>query len=158
MHGVKACLNLLNAKIVISQNCHTKSVKIAGSSSNMDPRHQKRIKILQNLFTYSFKQDEANFPNQDELKITKDIIKHISAIDKQIVIHAPKFPLDKIAKIDLAILRLSIHDLTITRREPPKVIIDEAVELAKEFGSNKSFAFINAILGKIYDDISKKEK
>jgi N utilization substance protein B len=58
----------------------------------------------------------------------------------------------------LAILQLAIYELLIEKKEPPKVIIDEAVELAKEFGSEKSYAFVNAILGKVYLSISDKSK
>jgi N utilization substance protein B len=52
-------------------------------------------------------------------------------------------------KIDLAILRLAVFELIIENSQPPKVIIDEAVELAKEFGSESSSKFVNGVLGTI---------
>jgi len=61
------------------------------------------------------------------------------------------WPVDKLNKIDLAILRLAIYELE-RKKTPPKVIIDEAVELAKEFGGENSPSFINGVLGTIYKE------
>ena len=72
-----------------------------------------------------------------------------------IVKSAPDWPVDKISKIDLAVLRLSIYELAIEKKEPPRVIIDEAVELSKEYGNDKSPQFINGVLGTIYTWIQK---
>ncbi len=74
---------------------------------------------------------------------------NLDFIDKEITSSAPEWPLERINKIDLAILRLAVYELLIQKKEPPKVIIDEAVELAKEFGSENSAAFINGVLGNI---------
>ncbi len=114
----------------------------------MDPRHAYRIKIIQNLYSYSYNADIKNLPNPKDPKTIK-ILKNLDRIDKLIARFAPKYPLDKIAKTDLAILRLSAYELLVERKEPQKVIINEAVELAKEFSGEKSFAFVNAVLGQI---------
>lgn len=110
----------------------------------MDPRHKKRIKIVQELFSQEFVK-QSNLTEK-----TKLIIKSLSFIDSLIKKYAQKYPIEKISKTDLAILRLAIYELKIEKKEPLKVIINEAIELAKELGSEKSYAFINAILGKIY--------
>ena len=68
---------------------------------------------------------------------------------------APEWPLDKLNKTDLAILRLAVYELTITKKEPVKVIIDEAIELAKELGSESSSSFVNGVLGTIVKDQTK---
>jgi len=116
----------------------------------MDPRHQKRIKILKNLYAYSFfPQQKQNFDRK-----TLAIINYQNKINHYINQFSLKFKVEKIAKVDLAILQLAIYELIIEKKEPPKVIIDEAVELAKEFGGEKSYAFVNAILGKVYAYIS----
>lgn len=115
----------------------------------MDPRHQRRIKIFQNLYQSSF------FNNQSNNRFTKKIIKNIDFIDKNIAKHAYKFPIEKISKVDLAILRLAIYELLIEKKQPIKVIIDEAVELAKEFGGDNSYKFINGVLGKIVLEINQ---
>ena len=60
-----------------------------------------------------------------------EIISSIEPINQQIQLHAPKWPLEKINKVDLAILRCAIWELQIEAKTPPKVIIDEAIELAK---------------------------
>ncbi|MDO8741794.1 MAG: transcription antitermination protein NusB, partial [Candidatus Roizmanbacteria bacterium] len=73
--------------------------------------------------------------------------------------YAPKYPLDKIAKVDLAILQLAVYELMFEKKQPAKVIIDEAVELAKELGSDKAYAFVNAVMGKVYNNqINKSDK
>lgn len=116
-----------------------------------DPRHLKRQELLQILFAYDF---QKNLPagRQGQLKI---IIENLPQIDNQIKQSAPAWPLEQISKIDLAILRLSIYELTIEKKEPVKVIIDEAVELAKEYGNDSSKSFINGVLGSIINSNEK---
>lgn len=113
----------------------------------MDTRHKKRTEIVQNLFAYTFAPQNDALPHT--LELTKDILAHVEEIDRIISSHASKFPIAKIARIDLAILRLAVYELSIKPSEPPKVIINEAVELAKELGGEKSFSFINGVLGKL---------
>ncbi len=107
-----------------------------------DPRHQKRIDQMQKLFSWSF-QDTVTDPD------IAQVISQLPAIDTHIRAAAPEWPLEKIAKIDLAILRLATFELTITKSEPPKVVIDEAIELAKTFGNDNSPKFINGALGSL---------
>ncbi len=70
---------------------------------------------------------------------------------------APQWSIDKLNKIDLAILWLAIYELE-NKDTPPKVVIDEAVELAKEFGSESSSSFINGVLGTIYKQVPAKSE
>ncbi len=112
----------------------------------MDPRHQKRIETVQNLYAWAYKAGKLPYPDD---KKTKQILGKITSIDKYISKNAPKYPLDKIAKTDLAILRLSVYDLIFDRQLPDKVVIDEAVELAHELSGEKSYSFVNAVLGKV---------
>ena len=81
--------------------------------------------------------------------MTKRILPHMEIIDKKIESAAPEFSIDKINKTDLAILRLAVYELLIEKTQPTKVIIDEAIELAKEYGGDSSPAFINGALGNI---------
>lgn len=74
-------------------------------------------------------------------------------IDSAIETAAPEWPITKIARVDLAILRLAVYELAITKKEPPKVVIDEAIELAKRYGNEHSASFINGALGTIYKKI-----
>lgn len=112
-----------------------------------DPRHVARVKTMQSLFAYDF-QEKTRKKNSDISSITK----HLRTIDDLIAKSAPAFPVDKIAKVDLAILRLAIYELIIVKKTPPKVIIDEAVELAKEFGSETASAFVNGVLGTVLEE------
>lgn len=115
-----------------------------------DPRHQKRQHTVQLLFAQSFPHDQP----QDE--VIKPIMEHLPAIDKHIESIAPEFPIDNINKVDLAILRLAVYEITIQKDTPDKVIIDEAIELAKEFGGDSSPGFINGALGKLVKDSNQK--
>jgi transcription antitermination protein NusB len=108
----------------------------------LDPRHIRRQKIVESLFKISFHKQPIN-------NYTKSILNKINFIDKKIEHAAPEFSIDKINKIDLAILRLAIYELLIEKTQPTKVIIDEAVELAKEYGGDSSPSFVNGALGNI---------
>ncbi|OGD88683.1 transcription antitermination factor NusB [Candidatus Curtissbacteria bacterium RIFCSPLOWO2_02_41_11] len=111
-----------------------------------DPRHKMRVQTVKALF-------EKNF--RSNLKIAKTsmvakIITKQKAIDKLITQHAPTWPLNQIAPIDLATLRLAIFELLFKKnKEPYKVVIDEAVEIAKQYGSEASGSFVNGVLGSI---------
>ena len=108
----------------------------------LDPRHARRQKAVEDLFKVDFhKQRVGNY--------AKDIFLQKEFIDSQIEKAAPEFPIEKINKTDLAILRLAIYELLIEKNQPQRVIIDEAIELAKEYGGDKSPSFINGALGKL---------
>ncbi|HNP89445.1 MAG: hypothetical protein BWY24_00360 [Microgenomates group bacterium ADurb.Bin219] len=106
-----------------------------------DPRHQRRRTLIKVLFSQSFQKITSEDPTEIR------IIKNLGKIDDFIRKAAPEWPIEKINKIDLAILRLAVFEMKIVTKEPPKVIIDEAIELAKEYGSESSPAFINGTLG-----------
>lgn len=108
-----------------------------------DPRHIIRREIVKALFAESYTKQER----RDETVIK--ILRNRKRLDKKISVAAPEWPIDKLNRIDLAILRLAVYELE-NMKAPPKVIIDEAVELAKEFGSDNSASFINGVLGTIY--------
>jgi len=80
---------------------------------------------------------------------SEDIISHLPEIDEIISKFAPKWPIDKINHLDLAVLRCAIWELKFHPKTPPKVVIDEAVEIAKEYGTDTSGSFVNGVLGGI---------
>jgi transcription antitermination protein NusB len=110
--------------------------------TSQDPRHRKRQHLVQELFSIDFHKQAVS-------KQTQAILDQKEELDKKIQQAAPDFPVEKINRIDLAILRLAAYELLIEKTEPQNVIIDEAVELAKEFGNNTSPAFVNGVLGHI---------
>jgi transcription antitermination protein NusB len=114
--------------------------------THLDPRHQKRVLIMKWLFSWNFNEKEAN-PDP----LIQAIIKKASDIDVKIKLAAPSWPINQINKIDLAILRQSIYELMYAKSAPTKVVVDEAVELAKEYGSDSSASFINGVLGKVIE-------
>ena len=83
-----------------------------------------------------------------------EIIKNIESIDKTISQNAPKWPLDKINRVDLAILRLATWELLYNQSLPHKVVADEAIEIAKEYSSENSPSFINGVVGAIIKQIN----
>ena len=107
-----------------------------------DPRHIKRQHTVQELFKIQFHQQ----PLSDR---AKEVLVHQEILDATIHKAASEFPIDKINRVDLAILRLAVFELIIEKKEPVNVIIDEAVELGKEFGGDASPSFINGALGNI---------
>ena len=110
-----------------------------------DPRHLARRGAIKILFAQSY-------TAQPEISnLVKKIIAKRDTLDKKIQKAAPNWPIDKLNKIDLAILRLAVYELG-GGEIPPKVVIDEAVELAKEFGADSSAPFINGVLGTIYKE------
>lgn len=78
------------------------------------------------------------------------VLDNLEKIDKIVIPAAPEWPIDQIALIDLVILRLGIYELLFAREVPPKVAINEAVELAKAFGGENSSRFINGVLGTVF--------
>ena len=95
--------------------------------------------MIKLLYTYSHRADQV----PDEIA---PVIAQLSKIDPLITRIAPEWPLDKLNKVDLAILRLALWELLDTNL-PYKVVIDEAVELAKQYGAEKSAQFVNGALG-----------
>ncbi len=119
--------------------------------TSLDPRHKKRQTIVEDLF-------RTDFHKQPISEAAQKIVDSKDVIDEHIKKAAPQFPIDKINKIDLAILRLAIFELLIDSKQPSKVIIDEAIELSKEYGGETSPAFINGALGNIIKDETTKPK
>jgi N utilization substance protein B len=83
-------------------------------------------------------------------KLVKGVSENIEAINAKIKETAPEWPLEQIAGIDRSILRIGIFELIFDKEVPPKAVINEAVELGKEFGGENSGKFVNGVLGTIY--------
>lgn len=103
-----------------------------------DPRHLKRIKLFKRLYSGSFAGKKFD-----------------PKIDQIISQNAPDWPINKLNKVDLAILRLAIAELITNKSTPSKVVIDEAIEIAKTYGTAKTPKFINGVLGSIIKNESK---
>lgn len=90
-------------------------------------------------------------------EIINGVVKHLKDIDNIIVKAAPEWPLDQITIVDRNVLRIGIYELLYANKEevPPKVAINEAIELAKSFGGESSGKFINGVLGTIYKELEK---
>lgn len=92
--------------------------------------------------------------------LVKGVIEHITELDKIIEKAAPQWPLEQIAIVDRNVLRLGLYELLFGKRDevPPKVAINEAIELAKSFGGESSGKFVNGVLGTVYREIGEPGK
>lgn len=99
-----------------------------------------------------FANEILEHPNCDtelEKLIISGVSKNIDSLDGYINLVAQKWPVEQISKIDLLVLRISLFEIIIAKTAPLKVAINEAVELAKEFGGDASGKFVNGVLGTI---------
>jgi N utilization substance protein B len=136
-------------------------------------RHLLRTVALQTLYEWDFRGTE----NLDEL-LEKNIVEFIGKtkekekleylytlvegvktnlknIDELIQSAAPEWPIEQIAYVDRNVLRIAIYEIVFSDKVPPKVAINEAVELAKAFGGENSSKFVNGVLGTIYRSSAK---
>lgn len=142
----------------------------------MGSRHLSRSIVMQSLYEWDFygqKKDlkkiaERNVgefgPGLEETdfiwKLIEGVIKYLSQLNKIIEKAAPEWPLEKITIVDRNVLRIGLFELLYGSKEevPPKVAINEAIELAKSFGGESSGKFINGVLGTVYKEIEKMKK
>ena len=143
-------------------------------------RHLGRIITLQTLYEEEFRLEagdknfvldeviDRNIGRYEEMvedkefirKLVKGVSKNASSLDKQLQPIAPEWPIEQIARMDRIILRIGLYELKHGDDVPPKVVINEAVELAKAFGGENSSKFVNGVLGTILrqSDESVKDK
>jgi len=143
----------------------------------MANRHLSRSIVLQTLFEWDFNSEKNNNIKEvakrnleefapgleDDLfvfSLLEEVIKKHKVIDEIIEKAAPDWPLDKISYIDKNILRIGLTELLFGDRKqvPPKVAINEAIELAKTFGGENSSKFVNGVLGAVYKEIGEPGK
>lgn len=143
----------------------------------MANRHLQRSLAMQSLFEWDFqgqisgKMEEIVDRNVREFalgledasftkKLVQGVLDHQKAVDAMIEKCAPEWPLDQVTVIDRNILRLGIYELVHGSYDdaPPKVAINEAIELAKTFGSDSSARFVNGVLGTVYRNMGEPLK
>lgn len=134
-------------------------------------RHLGRIVALQTIYEYEFRtqvgDSTVNYNdilarNLEKYKSSVDdvafvetlvagVLDNLTGLDEKLQPLAPEWPLEQISRIDRTILRLGLYELLFSAATvPPKVVINEAVELAKAFGSDNSGKFVNGVLGTAY--------
>lgn len=138
-------------------------------------RHLGRIIALQTLYELDFRRAsndkdldinsilERNIERYHKMVDDKDFIKSLvqgvsereDELDAKLQPVAPEWPIDQIARIDRTVLRIGLYELLYDKSIPPKVVINEAVELAKAFGADNSSKFINGVLGTILREQEK---
>lgn len=140
----------------------------------MSNRHLARTIAMQILFEWDFNNRSQKLTEVTERqinefapglgedirfieKVVRGVTKHMDDINQVIVKYAPEWPLDKITVIDRNILRVGIYELMVAKEVPPKVAINEAIEIAKTFGGESSGRFVNGVLGAVYRDLEFEE-
>ena len=139
----------------------------------MANRHLSRTIAMQSLFEWDFhnKKEDLKQIIQNNIQqfgagiddtafiyeLSEGVIAHMSEIDEIIVKNATEWPIDQITLVDRNVLRLGIYELLFLKQVPPKVAINEAVELAKTFGGDSSGKFLNGVLGTLYKTLSPEE-
>jgi N utilization substance protein B len=109
--------------------------------------------IKENLQEFTKSHDGIDFVKEEVL----GVIKEIKDIDKVIAKAAPEWPIDQIAMVDRNVLRLGVYELLFADDIPPKVAINEAIELGISFGGKSSGKFINGVLGGIYKNMPQEK-
>lgn len=141
----------------------------------MASRHLARSIAIQSLYEWDFKnyQNDAlpkiakrnieefgpGLKNEEFVNsLIKGVVEHKKELDNIIEKAAPMWPIDQIDVIDRNVLRLGLYELLYENKEevPPKVAINEAIELAKSFGGESSGKFINGVLGTVFREMEKK--
>ncbi|MBI2062115.1 MAG: transcription antitermination factor NusB [Candidatus Yanofskybacteria bacterium] len=143
----------------------------------MASRHLSRSVAMQSLYEWDFRgRKQEDLPgiidkNVKEFaagledttfvsQLVDGVMKHLSELDKIIEKAAPQWPLEQIAIVDRNVLRLGLFELLFGNRDevPPKVAINESIELAKSFGGDSSGKFVNGVLGTVYREIGEPGK
>jgi len=141
----------------------------------MSNRHLARTIAMQSLFMWDFNGRQSSdldsiikgnfsyfapsFNDNGFVKILiKGVVDNLGEIDKIIVKYATEWPLDQITIVDRNILRIGVYELVMAPDIPPKVAINEAIEIAKTFGGESSGKFVNGVLGAIYKNLGETFK
>lgn len=138
----------------------------------MANRHLSRIIVMQSIFERDFRpeadifeiigrniqafQEDCDLEYID--KCAKGVLENQEKIDQIISKAAPEWPIEQIAAIDKAILRVAVYELLFDQEVPPKVVINEAVELGKTYGSENSYRFVNGVLGTLFKQDERFEE
>lgn len=140
----------------------------------MSNRHLGRTIALQSLFEWDFFVGKNDIEpilkhNFDEFadkfkdqeftnKLVDGVLSNIEEINEMIKTFAPDWPINQITNIDRNVLRIGIYELKFDTDIPPKVAINEAIELAKTFGGESSGRFVNGVLGSIYRSMEQSSE
>ena len=142
----------------------------------MAARNLGRGIVLRSLFEWDFYERECDLKaivrrNLDEfapgfsevdfvMNLAESVQKNIKKLDKIIEVSAPEWPVDKLPVVDRNVLRIGLNELLYADRKevPPRVAINEAIELAKTYGGLNSGKFINGVMGTVYREIGEPDK
>ena len=108
---------------------------------------------IDRILKFCYEENESNDDEKEYIDtVLKGVVNNLKDIDSIILSKLKNWTIQRIAKIDLAILRLAIYEIKYMDNIPPKVSVNEAVELAKMYGNSDSKSFINGLLAKVIED------
>jgi len=115
--------------------------------------------VLDKIVERNIEEFGPGLENKDFVRqLARGVAEHLSQIDKIITASAPEWPIEHIPIVDRNVLRLGLYELLYENKEevPPKVAINEAIELGKGFGGESTGRFINGVMGTVYKEINKE--
>ncbi len=140
----------------------------------MSNRHLARTIAMQSLYQWDFSKGKEDLkeivahnlqefaPDFDDENFSDNLVlgvqKNIKEINRLITKYAPEWPIEQITVVDRNVLRIGVYELRFDDDIPPKVAINEAIELAKTFGGESSGKFVNGVLGAIFKDMQESQQ
>ncbi len=134
-------------------------------------RHRMRLAVFKTLFQYEFREDDPleileevmdrslnDKTRKDARRYVKNIFENLEEIDKVIAQYLENWTLDRLSAVDRNVLRLGTYELLYELDVPIEVTIDEAIEIAKRYGTENSGKFVNGVLDRIAKEKAPKEK
>jgi N utilization substance protein B len=137
-------------RIIALQTLYEQDMRLESNDDDFD----LQTVLNRNVDRYKETIDDVDFIKQ----LVNGVTKEAERLDVKLQPVAPDWPIDQIARMDKLILRIGLYELENDKEVPPKVVINEAVELAKSFGGDNSSKFINGVLGTLLRQIEETPK
>lgn len=136
-------------RIIALQTLYEEELRREAADANFD----LQVVLARNIRRYRDTLDDVAFIEQ----LVAGVSKQAAQLDSELQPVAPEWPIDQIARMDRIVLRIGLYELQNEADVPPKVVINEAVELAKAFGGDNSSKFVNGVLGTLLRERETKE-
>jgi N utilization substance protein B len=136
-------------------------------------RHETRENAMKILFQTQIQRDDideqiARYCEENEIvegpehdyfvNVVNGVLGHVQKLDEMIAKHAKGWTISRMPKVDLAIMRICIYEMIYRKDIPATVSMNEAVELTKQYSGDDSKAFVNGVLGKVYEDLNRSSE
>jgi N utilization substance protein B len=137
-------------RIIVLQTLYEQELRFEAADTEFDVS----LVLERNISRYKEMVDDLEFVR----KLVKGVTEQAESLDAKLQPVAPEWPIDQIARMDRLVLRIGLYELENEDDVPPKVVINEAVELAKSFGGDNSSKFVNGVLGTLLRNMEEPAK